>query len=593
MADGVIYLDIDDEITSAASRIRQVEGRRVAVVLPYGSRVATSRINFRLLARDALTHEKRLSVVAGDAATRALAASAGIPVFASVQEYEASLEEGGGGPEGATLASTIAAAAQVPAGTPPSDPVPAPRPAAPPGPDRPADGAEVEGAGGEPASPDLTATAALAAATGATTRTTQAQAAPTQPVAGPRDEPRVRSASIGRSVTAGGAGGRGMPRTPLLIAAAVVAVVAIVGGVAAYLLLPSAEVSLIPRQQSIGPLAFSVDASTDISEPDVANGVVPALTVPVNVETAATFEATGERVEETPATGTIRFDNLDPTTSNTIARGAIVSTNGGIRFRTDQSVTVRAATLVGLTIRPSSATVAVTAVDPGPEGNVEPNAINTVPRGEEPLFLKVKNPEATTGGLSESFPRVTQEDIDAALLALGEALQTDFEDRLDDDDLAPVDVTVFPETAELGEPTYSLDPTTLVGQEIETFDLGASATGSVLAVDTAPLQAIAEARLTASIDEGFQLVEGSSVIDVDPAVVDGAAITFPVRATAQEVAILDAEAIAAEIRGLPLADAQAVLDGYGTGTIRVWPEWVSTIPTIDGRLTLTIESPPS
>ncbi len=81
MADGVIYLDIDDEITSAAARIRAVEGRRVAVVLPYGSRVATSRINFRLLARDALTHEKRLSIVAGrrgDAGPRRLGRAAGL-----------------------------------------------------------------------------------------------------------------------------------------------------------------------------------------------------------------------------------------------------------------------------------------------------------------------------------------------------------------------------------------------------------------------------------------------------------------------------------------------------------------------------------
>ena len=64
------------------------------LVLPYGSKVATSRINFRLLARDALIHEKRLSIVAPDGATRALAASAGLPVFASVAEYEGSLEDG-------------------------------------------------------------------------------------------------------------------------------------------------------------------------------------------------------------------------------------------------------------------------------------------------------------------------------------------------------------------------------------------------------------------------------------------------------------------------------------------------------------------
>ena len=74
MATGIVYLDVDDEITSAAARIRQVPGRRAAVVLPYGSRVATSRINFRLLSRDALINEKQLAVVAGDSATRSLAA---------------------------------------------------------------------------------------------------------------------------------------------------------------------------------------------------------------------------------------------------------------------------------------------------------------------------------------------------------------------------------------------------------------------------------------------------------------------------------------------------------------------------------------
>src|SRR5882757_4495386 len=91
MAGRIIYLEVDDEITSAAARIRTSEVSRLAVVLPYGSRVATSRINFRLLSRDALTHDKRLSIVSADAATRALAASAGLPVFGSVAEYESSL----------------------------------------------------------------------------------------------------------------------------------------------------------------------------------------------------------------------------------------------------------------------------------------------------------------------------------------------------------------------------------------------------------------------------------------------------------------------------------------------------------------------
>ena len=40
----IVYLDADDEITSAASRIRSADDARVGLVLPFGSRVATSRI---------------------------------------------------------------------------------------------------------------------------------------------------------------------------------------------------------------------------------------------------------------------------------------------------------------------------------------------------------------------------------------------------------------------------------------------------------------------------------------------------------------------------------------------------------------------
>src|SRR6478609_6815040 len=108
MASRLIYLEVDDEITSAATRIRAAEQERLAVVLPYGSRVATSRINFRLLARDATEHDKRLSIVSADPATRALAASAGLPVFASVAEYEAAGEGTGGS---ASSAPGVAAAA--------------------------------------------------------------------------------------------------------------------------------------------------------------------------------------------------------------------------------------------------------------------------------------------------------------------------------------------------------------------------------------------------------------------------------------------------------------------------------------------------
>ena len=72
----IYYLDVDDEITSAAARIRGSADARIAIVMPSGSRVATSRINFKLLEREAKQRNKQLAIVAPDAQVRSLAQSA-------------------------------------------------------------------------------------------------------------------------------------------------------------------------------------------------------------------------------------------------------------------------------------------------------------------------------------------------------------------------------------------------------------------------------------------------------------------------------------------------------------------------------------
>ena len=100
----LVYLDVDDEITSAAARIRATEAEQITLVLPYGSRLATSRINFRLLAREATERGKRLAIVCADGSARALAAAAGLPVHASVAAFEASR---GAGPADESYSSAV------------------------------------------------------------------------------------------------------------------------------------------------------------------------------------------------------------------------------------------------------------------------------------------------------------------------------------------------------------------------------------------------------------------------------------------------------------------------------------------------------
>jgi hypothetical protein len=584
VAGRIIYLEVDDEITSAAARIRDAQADRLALVLPHGSRVATSRINFRLLSRDALTHDKRLSIVAGDAATRALAASAGLPVFATVAEYEDA--EGSVADEGSSPDRAAAAVAAVAAGS-----VSAP--------ERPADIAdESDGTLGLVIPAAATAAAAASAPVSAPVDTVR-----TARLERPRVDPTANAAA---AVAAGGSAveapgtpvdtlrrrlaGAGI-RTPWLVGAGILVLAVLLAGIGAYVLLPSASIVVTPEPEAIGPIDLTVVADPGATQPDPAGRVVPADRISIPVSVAGTFGATGTRVELTKATGSVRFENRDPTSTNRIVAGSVVKTTAGIRFRTDETITVPRAELVGLTIFPARTSVDVTAVDGGPEGNVDAGEIVIVPTNESPLFLKVINPTPTTGGNRQEFKRITQQDVDAATANLNASLQAKFQESMSDPSLVSGGETVFPTTGVLGDttPTVALD--TLVGKEVPTFDLGLSTTGTVLAIDPSPVTSIAQQQLQAAVEPDHRMVAGSTDIEVGDAVINGQNVSFPVTARAQQIAILDPAALKKQILGKPIAEARAILDAYGDVDLTVSPDWSGAVPGFESRVDLTVRNP--
>ena len=266
---------------------------------------------------------------------------------------------------------------------------------------------------------------------------------------------------------------RSIPREPLVIGTAFAALALLVAGVGAYVLLPSASVVVTPREQSVGPQTLSVVADTTASEPDPEAGVVPADLISVDVSAQDTFESTGVRVERTRATGRVTFQSLDTSRTNTIPKGSIVSTEGGVQFRTPQSARLpRAQVVPPLSINPSTASVAVEAVRNGTTGNVPANAITVVPQAEDPSITQVRNPDPTSGGSRTEFPQVEQEDVDKAIETLQEQLAASFQDELRDPSIAPPDTTIFEGTAVLGEATPSVDPGELVGQELDRSSSG-------------------------------------------------------------------------------------------------------------------------
>jgi hypothetical protein len=580
VADRVIYLDVDDEITSAATRIRSADSPRVAVVLPYGSRVATSRINFRLLSRDALAHDKRLAIVSGDSGTRALAASAGLPVFGSVAEYETSVRNeaesvgGGAAGVGAAAAGTI-------------DPSSAASGRAPVASAGLVGAATASDAARSPAMQPATPTPTPPASVlGDTVRTGVPQRAAREEAGMSAAYTATHEAKSRTTATGRNGGGS---RTTLVFGIGILALAGLIALVGAYLLLPSAAIGVTPQPDRIGPLDLTVVADPTATSVDQAGLVVPATSVNADVSASGTFQATGKRVEETKANGIVRFENLDFLNSNTVPAGSIVGTNGGVRFRTNGTVTVPKADIQGLSLFPGRISVKITAVKAGEDGNVDPNTIVVVPAGDDPIALKVTNPTATSGGTHEEFPRVTQQDVDGAMTALGTQLNEGFQTKLADPSVAPPGSTLFPATAVLGQPTPSVDPATLVGQEIQTFDLGATATGTALAVDTSAVKSLAESQLTSEVEQGHDLVPGSVAITVGDGSPAGQTVRFPVTASAEQIAILDADALKAMILGKSVKEARSILAPFGTVDVSVWPDWMGTIPSFGSRVTVTVD----
>lgn len=550
---GLAYLDVDDEITSAAGRIRAATDPEVVLVLPAGSRLGTSRINFRMLAREAAAMGRDLAIVSPEPSTRSLAASAGLPAYATVVDYEAALADGPStldstpGAVGASVASG-AGGGSVRSGAGPRG--------------RPATGAATESA------TELPSEAGAAGISGRSSG-----------VPGRRDGVQVSRPRGRRRGLALGLG-----------ALVVLAVLAAGGAYAALTLLPTATIRLVVQPTALAPLSLTVTADPSATAPDVVAGVVPAERRTFPLSASATFQATGKKVTETKATGVVRWQNCDPTRSYAVPAGTIVQTKTRVAFTIDETVFLPVAILAGnpITISCQARDVGVTAANAGTGGNVAAGTITVVPANYNSVVIRVANPADTTGGTHVETPLVAKKDVDAAVKKLNAQLDAALAASLKDSTVVGTTGAIFPETGTRTPAQSDQDTSALVGQQQSSFDLALTSTGSVLAVDTSLVASVADQRLRASVPAGEDLLAGSTHVEVGKGTVAGGKVTFPATATAMVVRRIDPAAVRAAVRGRSLADARAALEAFGDATVVAWPDWVSSIPSDDSRVAIDI-----
>ena len=590
----ILYLDVDDEITTAAARMRSAADKAVAIVLPAGSRLATSRINFRLLAREGLERNRTLSIVAADPAARAIAASAGLPVYASVADFEAEAVPG--------------AAAGEPRPTVDQTPTPAAGPSPTTKTTRRRQRAAKETAagaavGGSAVAGESVVSRAAAEQMSADLLAGGGSDAPTivalPPL--PRPRPRVETRPLSPPETRPRSSAATSPIVPnawsggllsgrLLAVLGSLLIVLLILAVVGYVVLPQATVVVTPVAAPIGPVSFVVRADPDATTLDATGGVIPATRLSLDFTASGEYPATGKRVVQAKAKGALRWRNCDPTRSYTIPAGTIASTGSGIGFATDAAVflPVAISSPDGTKITCQPRVVAARAVKAGPSGNVGAGSVTVVPSNLNSVVIKVTNPAAMTGGKRDEFTRVQQSDIDAALAQLTSDIGAQFTSWEAAPDALPQGATAFPATGKLGSVVPSVDPSTLIDVEQPTFQLAATSTGTVVAVDTSQIVRIAQERIAAQVPAERTLRDGSVTAQHDTGSADGELVDFRVTAAGQAIPVLDPNALREAIKGRSVDEARSILGRYGTVRIDTWPGFVSSIPTLDARLDLTV-----
>jgi hypothetical protein len=247
---------------------------------------------------------------------------------------------------------------------------------------------------------------------------------------------------------------------------------------------------------------------------------------------------------------------------------------------------------------PGEASVGIVALEAGPGGNVEAEAIDFVVTDGVRGFLRglpdnpnrlVRNDDPTGGGAENRQPEVTQDDVDAAARRVADDLAAQLDEALGRD---PLLVYGPPEA---GEPQISV-PDDLVGRRgDEAFALSGTLSYRRDHVSLADVEAAASERLlddSDAIPEGRQVAPETIVVEVDGVEAAGEELTVRVTVQAEVDPQLDEGVIRDLVSGLTAPEAEEQLAWLGDVEVALWPGWVDRVPQLEWRIDLLVQEAP-
>ena len=535
MKKDVIYIDVEDDITTIVGKIKSSKEKIVAVVPPARYGVFQSAVNMRLLKRTADTAKKHLVIISNSSALAALAASANIPVAKNLQTKPEIAEipvlkvddndviDGNDLPVGDIASATKSKSAS----------------------DRAVDD--------------------VIAISSATTSTSGADAK--KPVRGKKSESKVPNFSTFRKrlFIFGGLG-------VLLVGFLVWAI----------WFAPKATVIITAKNTPVtvdSNVQLAVDGVTDFKASTIKS-IRQEQAADVSVE----FSATGKKKVGEKAKGTVRIKTDATTilmTGLTVPAGTQIQSSGGSIYLTAADVVFPQGSRSAL----AGIVVAVTAANVGEEYNGATGSASTSANG----VTSVEFVTSPSGGSSREVTVVSEDDLAKATAALGEKKVSDLRSKLESS-FSESNVVIKETFQEKrGDPV----PSVKINEEATgPVTLKSTVTASMMAVERSEIQKFLKTGIQSEI-EGMKsqkiYSDGSSDVKFSQFVNDAEKPKIRLTANGKIGPVIKEDEVKEQSLGKNYGEIQLALeaiDGVEDVDIKFWPFWVRTVPNNVDRVTV-------
>lgn len=534
----VIYVDIEDDITSVIEKVKTAKMPIVALVPPKRIGVLQSVVNLKLLKRAATTAKKRVVLITNDQALIGLAAGVAIPVAKNLQSR----------PELPAMTAAkideddVINGEELPVG-------------------------ELAKTADEPL--ELTGfpvakEPSVAAAPAAATAPFAAKAAARAPKKGSAvpnfDKFRKKMFIFG------GAGA-------LLLIFLVWAI--FFAGKATVAITANTNIVNINKVLQLRPNA----------KLDAAQGVAPAVVKETKKTATVDFTATGKKEVGEKATGQVKFTKQSQS-SSTIPAGTQLVASNGLAFTTNSAVTIPASSFgpgCFPTACPGSATGNVTAIASGSKYNGASGNLSGGLDGASASFVS-----PTAGGTDKTITVVSQADVDKAK----EQLQSQDSNKIKTELKKQFDATIIViDESFVIEPA---EPTTApaLGQEASTAKLTADTTYRLVGIARTDLRGIYDTFIKAQLagEKSQKIYEsGDESTSFTEFTKTEAGYSIRAQASGQVGPNIDDKALAKQLVGKRAGEIQQQIEsiqGVEDVEVKFSPFWVTKAPSNADKITI-------